>query len=129
MYPATPTLSVASLQVTFAPVSYTHLTLPFVGTPGTSVSFSSSASNVVNDAASDFADSLPAASTALTLTVYPVFAVSPVNAYSVTVTGEVFTLDSPRYTLYPATPTLSVDAVQVIFAPVSYTHLTLPTIA
>ena len=121
LYPATPTLSADAVQVIFAPVCVTSDAVTPAGTDGASLSFSSSAANVVNVAASDLADSFPAASTALTVTVYSVFAVSPVKSYSVTVTGEVFTLDSPRYTLYPATPTLSADAVQVIFAPVCVT--------
>ena len=121
LYPATPTLSADAVQVIFAPVCVTSDAVTPAGTDGASLSFSSSASNVVNVAASDLADSFPAASTALTVTVYSVFAVSPDSSYSVTVTGEVFTLDSPRYTLYPATPTLSVAAVQVIFAPVCVT--------
>ena len=124
LYPATPTLSVDALQVTFAPVCVTSVADTFVGTLGTAVSFSSSALDVVNVAASDPADSLPAASTALTLTVYPVLAVSPVNTYSVAVTGVSFTFPSPTYTLYPTTPSLSVDALQVTFAPVCVTSVT-----
>ena len=121
LYPATPTLSVDAVQVIFAPVCVTSDAVTPAGAVGASVSFSSSASNVVNVAASDLADSFPAASTALTVTEYPVFAVSPVKSYSVTVTGVAFTFVSPTYTLYPVTATLSVDAVQVIFAPVCVT--------
>lgn len=116
LYPATPTLSVASFHVSLAVVSVTSVAFTSAGAVGASVSVSSSASNVVNVTASDLADSFSAASTAVTLTVYSVASVSPVKSYSVTVTGEAFTFASFTYTLYPATPTLSVDASHVTFA-------------
>ena len=72
--------------------------------------------------AADLPDSFPAASTALTVTVYSVSGVRPVSSISKPSTSlSVFTFASSTYTLYPATPTLSVDAVQVIFAPVCVT--------
>ena len=74
--------------------------------------------SVVNVAASDFSDSFPAASTAVTVTLYSVFAVRAARSYSVPVISSSFTFSSFRYTLYPATSTLSLDAVQVSFAPV-----------
>ena len=84
-------MSVDALQVTFAPVCVTSVTDTFVGTLGASVS---TVVRVVNVAAVDLPDSLPAASTAVTLTVYPVASVSSDNAYSVPVTSASFTFVS-----------------------------------
>ena len=97
-------MSVASLQVTLAVVVVTSVTATFPGAVGASVS---AAFFVVNVCAAP-SETLPAASTAFTVTVYPVpvTSVSPFTGFS----------GSFTYTLYPATPTLSVDAVQVTFA-------------
>src|SRR2546425_9523935 len=56
------------------------------------------------------ADTLPAASKARTVTVYEVLGLSPPSDWQVEVV--VATRTPLRYTRYPATPTLSVDAFQ-----------------
>ena len=58
----------------------------------------------------DCAEVFPAASNAVTLYEYVVAAVRPVLEYVVDAVVPIFT--PLRYTLYPTTPTLSVDAVQ-----------------
>ena len=115
LYPTTPTLSVASLQVTFAVVVVTSVTTTFVGADGAAVSAAFFVVNVYTAPS----ETLPAASTAFTITLYSVPASRLSSAYSVPVTSvSPFTRvsESFTYTLYPATPTLSVDAVQVTFA-------------
>ena len=115
LYPTTATLSVASFQVTFAVVVVTSVTATFSGAVGASVSAAFSVVNVCTAPS----ETLPAASTAFTVTLYSVPAVRLSSAYSVPVTSvSPFTgvSESFTYTLYPVTPTLSVDAVQVTFA-------------
>src|SRR5581483_11276315 len=51
---------------------------------------------------------LPAASTAATASAYPVAHASPANTYEVCAVVPTWT--PPRYSRYPATPTLSVEA-------------------
>ena len=120
MYPATSTLSVDASQLTVALVSVMSVTVTPDGTVGASISF---AFSVVKVAASDLADSFPAASTAVTVTVYSVSSASPVRSYSVPVTSSSFTLFSFTYTLYPTTPTLSLASSHVTFAVVSVTSV------
>ena len=120
MYPATSTLSVDASQLTVALVSVMSVTVTPDGTVGASISF---AFSVVKVAASDLADSFPAASTAVTVTVYSVSSASPVRSYSVPVTSSSFTLLSFTYTLYPTTPTLSLASSHVTFAVVSVTSV------
>src|SRR3954469_14135074 len=106
--PTTPTLSPALAVTLTEPVTVA----PAIGAVTVTVGgVVSAAAWVVALAAVERADSFPAASVALTAYVYAVEGVSPVSWY----TGDVgvATCDPLRYTLYPATPTLSVEAVQL----------------
>jgi hypothetical protein len=67
--------------------------------------------NVVADALLDCPDTLPAASKAATMYENDVDADSPASEYDVAALVPIFV--PARYTLYPVTPTLSVDAFQV----------------
>ena len=120
-------MSVASLQVTFAVVVVTSVTTTFVGADGASVSAAFFVVNVYTAPS----ETLPAASTAFTVTLYSVPAVRLSSVYSVPVTSvSPFTgsSDSFTYTLYPVTPTLSVDAVQVTFAVVVVISVTVTSV-
>ena len=115
LYPSTAALARTGSQVTSAFVCLISEIFTLVGAAGFSGA-GFSLSNVVNVVASDLADSFPAASTALTLTVYSVASVRSVSANSVPATSSSFTFASFTYTLYPATPTLSVDSFHVSLA-------------
>ena len=114
LYPATSTLSVDAVHVIFALVSVISDASTLVGASGAVVS------TVSTVAASDFCV-LFDVSTASTTTLYSVPALRSVSIYSVAVTRLSFTFAPSTYILYPATSTLSVDAVHVIFTLVSVT--------
>ena len=108
-------MSVASLQVTFAVVVVTSVTTTFVGADGASVSAAFFVVNVYKAPS----QKLPAASNAFKVTIYSVPSVrlSSENSFPVTSVSQFKGVsESFTYTLYPATPTLSVDAVQLTFA-------------
>ena len=74
-YPVTPTLSVDAFQLIAAPALVISAAATFAGALGASLSVST----VVNVTASDAFYSFPAASTAVTVTVYSVLSVRPVK--------------------------------------------------
>src|SRR3954454_23328209 len=76
-----------------------------------SVGIADEGARVVALAMLDGAETLPAASKALTVYVYAVLAVKPVSEYEFV--AEVPTSAPLRNTWYPFTPMLSVDAVQL----------------
>ena len=120
MYPTTLSLSAGAFQVTFAAVAVTSVTVTSVGADGAVVNVCTAPS-----------ETLPAALTAFTVTLYSVPAVRLSSTYSVPVTSVApFTgvSESFTYTLYPATPTLSVGAVQVTFAVVVVISVTVTSV-
>jgi hypothetical protein len=114
LYPVTPTLSVEAVQDKLICVVEAAVATRFVGALGGVVS---AAAGVVAEKIFEYALLFPAASTARTLYEYAVDALNPVSL-NPALTGVAICakLAQPtpkhRSTLYPATPTLSVDAVQ-----------------
>lgn len=114
LYPVTPTLSVDAAQVRFICEAEAADAVRFVGAVGGVVS---AAARVVAEKTFEYALLFPAASTARTLYEYEVAAANPISLNAAPVGVAIcakFAQPAPKHrsTLYPATPTLSVDAVQ-----------------
>src|SRR6266511_210913 len=107
-YPVTPTLSVDALHASDTLDAVVPVTVRFAGALGGVVS-PPPPDWVVAETWLLAAETLPAASRALTVYVYVVDAERPVSVNEVPV--AVATFVEPRNTSYPVTPTLSVDAV------------------
>jgi hypothetical protein len=115
LYPVTPTLSVEAVQERLICVDEAAVAVRFAGTVG---GFVSGAARVVVADTFEYALLFPAASVARTLYEYEVEAVSPVSLNVVAVGVAICTkfahpVPEHRSTLYPVTPTLSVEAVHV----------------
>jgi len=114
LYPATPTLSVDPVHVRLICEIEAAVAMRLAGAVGGVVS---GAVGVVAVAVLEYALLLPAASSARTRYEYEVEAANPVSLNEVPVGAAIcvkFAQAAPeqRSTLYPATPTLSVEAVQ-----------------
>ena len=113
MYPVTPTLSVDAVQERLICVGEGAEAVRFVGAVGGVVS---GGAGVVALAVFEYALLFPAASFARTRYEYEVEAVNPVSLKEVVVGAAICTkfahaAPEQRSTLYPVTPTLSVEAV------------------
>jgi hypothetical protein len=106
VYPATPTLSVEAVQEVASDDVVELVTAKAAGAVGAVVSGQVAAEAVIDACG----ETLPAASNACTASVWLVPQASPVNVNDVVVIVPALT--PSRKTVYPVTPTLSVDAVQ-----------------
>ena len=114
LYPVTPTLSVEAVQDKLTCVVEAAVAVRFVGALGALVS---GAAGVASEKTFEYPLLFPAASTARTLYEYEVDAANPESLKAVATGVAIcakFAQPAPehRSTLYPVTPTLSVDAIQ-----------------